>query len=212
MGLTGFESHSRLASVRLSVHPTHPQKRLIEQAVSILRGGGVIVYPTDTVYGLACAIDQKKAIDRIYQIKQVKREHPLSVVCPNLSNIARYAYVEDFAYRIMKRLVPGPYTFVLRATREVPRLLLRKRKTIGIRVPDHPVPQALLEALGVPLLSTSASIGEELLNDPDDLFARFGTVDALLDSGWGGLEPSTVLDLTGEYPVVLREGAGPTDL
>lgn len=197
--------------MRIAIHPTHPQRRGIDQAVSVLQSGGVILYPTDTVYGLGCAIGEKRAVDRIYQLKQVKREHPLSLVCPDLSGIARYAFVEDSAYRIMKRLLPGPYTFVLRATREVPRLLLRKRKTVGIRVPDHPVPQALLAALGSPLLSTSASIDGEFLNDPDDLAMRFRSVDAVLDAGLSSLEPSTVLDLTGNEIVVVRQGAGPID-
>ncbi len=197
--------------VRIEVHPTHPQRRSINQALAVLQSGGVLIYPTDTVYGLGCALGQKRAVERIYQLKRVKREHPMSLVCPDLSGIARYAFVEDSAYRIMKRLLPGPYTFVLPATREVPRLLLRKRKTVGIRVPDHPVPLALLAALGVPLLSTSASIDGEFLNDPDELAARFRGVDAVLDAGWSSLEASTVLDLTGDEIVVLREGAGPID-
>lgn len=171
----------------------------------------MLVYPTDTVYGLGCAIDRKKAVDRIYQIKRMPKNHPLTLVCPSLSNIAKYAYVDDFAYRIMKRLVPGPYTFILRATREVPRLLLRKRKTVGIRVPDHPVPLALVEALGMPLLSTSATLDDEAVADPDELATQFRSVDIVLDAGWGGLDPSTVLDLTGDEPVVVREGVGPVD-
>ena len=114
---------------RIQIHPTHPQARRVRQAVELLRKGGVIVYPTGTVYGLGCDIRQKRAIERIYQIKQIRSDHPLSFVCQDLSDIARYAFVDDFAYRIMKRLVPGPYTFILNATREVPKLLLRKRKT-----------------------------------------------------------------------------------
>lgn len=209
--LDPLRTRLKAPAVRIAIHPTHPQRRGIDQAVSVLQSGGVILYPTDTVYGLGCAIGEKRAVDRIYQLKQVKREHPLSLVCPDLSGIARYAFVEDSAYRIMKRLLPGPYTFVLRATREVPRLLLRKRKTVGIRVPDHPVPQALLAALGSPLLSTSASIDGEFLNDPDDLAMRFRSVDAVLDAGLSSLEPSTVLDLTGNEIVVVRQGAGPID-
>jgi tRNA threonylcarbamoyl adenosine modification protein (Sua5/YciO/YrdC/YwlC family) len=198
--------------MRIEVHPTHPQGRHIKRAAEILRRGGVVVYPTGTVYGLGCDIHQKRAVERIYQLRQLKKDHPLSFVCPDLSKIARYAHVDDFAYRIMKRLIPGPYTFVLRATRDVPKLLVRKQKTVGIRVPDHPAAQALLEELGSPIVSTSAMIGDEILNDPDELHARFARVDAFIDAGWGGIEPSTVIDLTGDEPVVLREGAGPIDV
>lgn len=198
--------------MRIEIHPTHPQPRRIRQVVEILRRGGVIVYPTGTVYGLGCDIHQKKAVERIYQIRHLKKDHPLSFMCPDLSNIARYAHVDDFAYRIMKRLVPGPYTFVLRATREVPKLLVRKQKTVGIRVPDAPVALAFLQELGSPIVSTSATFDGEVLNDPDELHARFHHVDAFVDAGWGGIEPSTIVDLTGDEAVVLREGAGPVDV
>ena len=198
--------------MRIVIHPTHPQARKVNQAVEVLRRGGVIVYPTGTVYGLGCDIHQKKAIERIYQIRQLKKDHPLSFMCPDLSKIARYAHVDDFAYRIMKRLVPGPYTFVLKATRDTPKLLVRKQKTVGIRVPDDTIAQALLKELGSPIVSTSAMLDGQVLNDPDELHARFSHVDAFVDGGWGGIEPSTVIDLTGEEAVVLREGAGPVDL
>ena len=198
--------------MRIDIHPTHPQGRKVAQAVEILRRGGVIVYPTGTVYGLGCDIHQKKAVERIYQIRQLKKDHPLSFMCPDLSKIARYAHVDDFAYRIMKRLVPGPYTFVLNATRDVPKLLVRKQKTVGIRVPDDTIALALLNELGSPIVSTSATYGGQVLNDPDELYARFAHVDAFVDGGWGGIEPKTVVDLTGDEPVVLREGAGPIDV
>lgn len=198
--------------MRIEIHPTHPQPRRIHQAVEVLRRGGVIIYPTGTVYGLGCDIHQKKAVERIYQIRQLKKDHPLSFMCPDLSKIARYAHVDDFAYRIMKRLVPGPYTFVLRATREVPKLLVRKQRTVGIRVPGDKVALALLNELGSPIVSTSATADGQVLNDPDELHARFRNVDAFIDAGWGGLEPSTVIDLSGDEPMVLRVGAGPIDL
>ena len=198
--------------MRIEIHPTHPQARKVAQAVEVLRRGGVIVYPTGTVYGLGCDIHQKKAIERIYQIRQLKKDHPLSFMCPDLSKIARYAHVDDFAYRIMKRLVPGPYTFVLKATREVPKLLVRKQKTVGIRVPDDTIALALLSELGSPIVSASASYQGQVLNDPDELHARFAHVDAFVDGGWGGIEPSTVIDLSGDEAVVLREGAGPLDV
>jgi tRNA threonylcarbamoyl adenosine modification protein (Sua5/YciO/YrdC/YwlC family) len=197
--------------MRIEIHPTHPQARRVQQAVEVLRRGGVVVYPTGTVYGLGCDIHQKKAVERIYQIRRLKKDHPLSFMCPDLSKIARYAHVDDFAYRIMKRLVPGPYTFVLQATREVPKLLVRKQNTVGIRVPDDTVALALLNELGSPIVSTSAMIDGEVLNDPDELHARFPHVDAFVDGGWGGIEPSTIIDLSGDEAVVLREGAGPVD-
>jgi tRNA threonylcarbamoyl adenosine modification protein (Sua5/YciO/YrdC/YwlC family) len=198
--------------MRIEIHPAHPQPRRVQQAVEVLRRGGVIVYPTGTVYGLGCDIHQKKAVERIYQIRQLKKDHPLSFMCPDLSKIARYGHVDDFAYRIMKRLAPGPYTFVLRATRDVPKLLVRKQKTVGIRVPDDLVALALLNELGSPIVSTSATIDGGVLNDPDEINARFPHVDAFVDGGWGGIEPSTIIDLTGPEVVVLREGAGPVDL
>ncbi|MEM7435772.1 MAG: L-threonylcarbamoyladenylate synthase [Myxococcota bacterium] len=198
--------------MRIEIHPTHPQARRVNQVTDILKRGGVVVYPTGTVYGLGCDIHQKRAVERIYQIRQLKKDHPLSFMCPDLSKISRYAHVDDFAYRIMKRLIPGPYTFVLRATRDVPKILVRKQKTVGIRVPDHPVAHALIEALGSPIVSSSATLDGEILNDPDELHARFSHVDAFVDSGWGGIEPSTVIDLTGDEALVIREGAGPVDL
>lgn len=197
--------------MRLEIHPTHPEPRKIARAVEVLRRGGVICYPTDTVYGLGCDIFQKKAIDRVYQIKRMKKDHPVAFVCPDLGDISRYAIVDDRAYRVMRRLLPGPYTFILPATREVPRILMLKRKTVGIRVPHHEVALQLVRELGNPIVSTSATYEGEQLNDPDDLAERFKQVDILLDAGWGGLDPSTVLDLTGAEPVVVREGAGPID-
>ena len=197
--------------MRIEVHPTHPQPRKIAQAVELLRKGGVIVYPTDTVYGLGCDIHNKRAVGRIYQLKQMDKSHPVSIVCSDLSDIARYAYVDDYAYRIMRRLVPGAYTFVLKATREVPKIMMRKQKTVGIRVPDHPVALALVAELDGPIVSTSASVQGQMYSDPDELHARFKSADALVDSGWGGLEPSTIIDLTGPEPEVLRHGAGAFD-
>ncbi len=197
--------------MRLEIHPTHPEPRKIARAVEVLRRGGVICYPTDTVYGLGCDIFQKKAIDRVYQIKRMKKDHPVAFVCPDLGDISRYAIVDNRNYRVMRRLLPGPYTFILPATREVPRILMLKRKTVGIRVPHHEVALQLVRELGNPIVSTSATYEGEQLNDPDDLAQRFKQVDILLDAGWGGLDPSTVLDLTGPEPVVVREGAGPVD-
>jgi tRNA threonylcarbamoyl adenosine modification protein (Sua5/YciO/YrdC/YwlC family) len=181
-------------------------------AVECLEKGGVIIYPTDTVYGLGCDIRQKKALEKVYRIKRMAEDHPVAFVCPDLGDIARYAVVDDRAYRVMRRLLPGPYTFILQSTREVPKMVLRPRKTVGIRVPHHEVALALVRALGSPILSTSASINGEQLNDPDDLVARFKEVDMVLDAGWGGLDPSTIVDLTGSVPDIVRAGAGPIDV
>lgn len=176
-----------------------------------LGDGGVIVYPTDTVYGLGCDIRQKKALEKVYRIKRMPDDHPVAFVCPDLGDIARYAVVDDRAYRVMRRLLPGPYTFILPATREVPRMVMRPRKTVGIRVPHHEVALAIVRALGSPILSTSASFEGEQLNDPDDLLEKFKQVDIVLDAGFCGLTPSTIVDLTGDSPVIVREGAGAVD-
>ncbi len=197
--------------MRLEVHPTTPQKRIIDKTVDVLKRGGTICYPTDTVYALGCDIFSKKALKRVYQMKQMDKSHPVAFVCADLSDIAKYAIIDDRIYRFMKRLLPGPYTFILPSTREVPRILMMKRKTVGIRVPDHPVPQAIVKELGNPIVSTSATWEGEQLNDPDDLAARFKQCEVVLDAGWGMLEPSTVIDLTGETAEITRVGAGPVD-
>lgn len=198
--------------MRISVNPEHPEPRKISQAVEALRRGEVIAYPTDTVYGLGCDIHDKRAIERIYQMKPMGKDHLLSFLCPDLSDIARYAFVEDHAYRIMRRLAPGPYTFILQATREVPKVLLMKRKTVGIRVTKHPVAQALLKELGSPILSTSASVDGENLIDPADIDEAFPKLALILDVEACGLKSSTIIDLTGPEPEVIRIGAGPVDV
>ncbi len=197
---------------RIVIHPTHPEPRKIKMVLECLNDAGVIVYPTDTVYGIGCDIRQKKALEKVYRVKRMKDDQPVSFVCPDLGDIARYALVEDSAYRVMRRLLPGPYTFILQASREVPKMVMRPRKTVGIRVPHHEVALTLVRELGSPILSTSASLDGEQLNDPDDLMEKFKQADLVLDAGWGGLEPSTIVDLTGGSPVVVREGAGPVDV
>jgi tRNA threonylcarbamoyl adenosine modification protein (Sua5/YciO/YrdC/YwlC family) len=194
--------------LRIPVNPDHPEPRKIARAADAVRAGEVIAYPTDTVYGLGCDIHQKKSIDRIYQMKQMKKDKPVAFLCPDLSEIARYAIVDNQTYRILKRGTPGPFTFILNATREVPKILMMKRKQVGIRVPAHPVARALLEDLGHPIVSTSATFGDETLMDPADIATRFRQVELILDAGWGNLTPSTVIDLTGDSPEVVREGAG----
>lgn len=182
------------------------------RAVEELRRGGIVAYPTDTVYGLGCALDEKKSIDKLYRMKSMAGHTPLAFLCPNLSDIARYAVVDNQAYRILKRSTPGPFTFILPATRDVPKRLMPKRKEVGIRVPDHPIPQALLRELGQPIVSTSASKDDALCLDAGEVRARFPQASLILDGGDGGTEPSTVVDLTGDEPVVVREGLGPLSL
>ncbi len=198
--------------MRIQIHPDNPQQRKVDQAVEIMRRGGVVVYPTDTVYGLGCDFTNKKAVERIYQIKQMKKDHLVSFLCYDLSDVTQFAQVDDRAYRVMRRLLPGPYTFILRATKKSPKFIQMKRKTVGIRIPDNAVALALLKTLGNPIVSTSASLGGEQENDPDELALRFEKlVDAVIDSGWSGLEPSTVVDLSGPEVEIVREGAGPVD-
>lgn len=198
--------------MKVPIRSEHPEPRKIRRAVEAIERGGVIAYPTDTVYGLGCDIFQKKAVDALYRIKRMPKGHPVAFVCPDLSDIARFAMVDNHAYRMMRHLLPGPYTFILPATREVPRVLMMKRRTVGIRVPAHDVAQALVRELGHPIVSSSATWEGEMINDPDVIDARFKGLDLVLDVGLGGTEPSTVIDLTADEPVVVREGAGPVDV
>ncbi len=198
--------------MRLEVNAQHPEPRKIKRAADLLEQGDVIVYPTDTVYGIGCGLGHKRAVDRIYHLTGKDERHPLTLVCADLSGIAHYAVIDNVHYRLLKRLLPGPYTFILPATREVPRMLLNKQKTIGLRVPNHPVALALVQALGTPIISTSASHkDEEPLNDPAEIVARFKGIELVLDTGFCGVVPSTIVDLTGPAPVVVREGAGSSD-
>jgi len=194
----------------LPINPKHPEPRKIERAVEVLRKGGIIAYPTGTVYGIGCDLTNKRAIEKVYRVKRIDRKKPLSFLCFDLSDLARYARVDDAAYRIMKRLIPGPYTFILEATKEVPKLVLSKRNTVGIRVPDHPVAQALIKALGNPIISTSANHDGQILADAETIADRFTELDLVLDGGPASNMPSTILSImeNGEIEV-LREGAGP---
>lgn len=195
--------------LRLQINPVHPEPRKIQRAVGVLEAGGVIAYPTDTTYGLGCNIYEKKGIDRISQLKGLPEDHLMSFVCADLSDIARFAIVENNVYRTMKRVLPGPYTFVLKASPEVPKILQSKRKTVGIRVPNHPVTLALARAFRRPIVSTSTTYQGKTLIDADDISLHLGHgLDMILDAGVMNEPPSSVVDLTGPYPVVLREGAG----
>jgi tRNA threonylcarbamoyl adenosine modification protein (Sua5/YciO/YrdC/YwlC family) len=196
----------------LAIHPNHPEPRKVRRAVSILSDGGVIAYPTDTVYGIGCDLTNKRAVDRIYEIKRMDRSHPLAFVCPDLSDIARYAIVDNQVYRVLRRFLPGPYTFILEATREVPKLVQMKRKTVGIRVPACEVTRALARELGRPIISSTAALpGEDPLIDPGEIDAAFRGLSLVLDGGAGGLVPTTVIDLTKSPPEIVRKGAGPIE-
>jgi tRNA threonylcarbamoyl adenosine modification protein (Sua5/YciO/YrdC/YwlC family) len=197
----------------IEIDPRHPEPRKIARAVAAIESGGVIAYPTDTVYALGCDLHDRKAIDRIYQIKQMKSDQPLTFVCHDLGGIAKYAIVENSQYRLLRRHLPGPYTFILDATREVPKTLLMKRKQVGIRVPDHPVVAALTEALGRPILSTTAGPhGGDPFVDPHEIDEAFPGLALVLDAGAGGLVPTTIVDVTGGQATIVREGAGDPDL
>lgn len=194
----------------LSIDPQHLKGRHLRRAVEVLRSGGVVIYPTDTIYGLGCDITNKEAIERVRRIKGRSHRKPMSFVCADLSNVSRYAQVSTFAYRVLKRCLPGPYTFVLPATRETPRILQTKQKTVGLRVPDHPVPLALITELGNPIISTSANISEqEVLTDPRDLQKILGgQVDLVLECGQLPVMPSSVVSLVNDRVEILREGQG----
>jgi len=181
----------------LNIDPQHMKGRRIKKAADLLRDGGVIVYPTDTIYGLGCDITNKEAIERIRRIKGRSSKKPMSFVCADLSNVSDYAHVSNHAYRILKRSLPGPYTFVLPATRETPRILQTKQKTVGLRVPNHPVPLALVAELGHPIISTSANYtDQEVLTDPYELEQTLGKqVDLILECGILPVQPSTVVSL-----------------
>ena len=194
------------------IHPDNPQARLIKQAVDIINNGGVVIYPTDSSYAIGCHLGDKKAMDKIRMIRQLDKDHNFTLVCRDLSEISHYAQVDNMNYRLMKTLTPGPYTFILPATREVPKRLLNpKRKTIGIRVPDNAVCSALLEELDQPLMSSTLSLPNEEypLTDPHQIRLQLeGVVDLIIDGGYCGHEPTTVVNLVEDKPEILRQGLG----
>ncbi len=194
------------------VHPENPQLRLINQAVTIIRSGGVVIYPTDSCYALGCEIGNKSAMERIRRIRELGDDHNFTLICRDLSELSSYARVDNQVFRRLKSLTPGPYTFILEASREVPRRLQHpKRKSIGLRVPEHPIAQALLESLDGPMMSVTLALPGEVepLADPEEIMMQLGKrVDLLIDGGWGGYEPSTVIDLTDSLPRVVRRGVG----
>ena len=207
---------SSTVSQYLVVHPTHPQPRLVNRAAEIVASGGIIVYPTDSTYALGCRLGDKDAADRIRSLRQLPKDHYLTLVCRDLSELATYARVDNTSYRIIRRHLPGPMTFVLTATREVPRRLVhRQRRTIGLRVPDNVIAQAILTALGEPIMSTTALLpGASLpLTDMEMERGRLEhAVDVIVDGGIGGVQPTTVVDLTSGDAEIVREGVGTLDI
>ncbi len=193
----------------LEINPHHPEPRKIRQAVDALRAGEVIAYPTDTVYGLGCDLFNKRAVEKLYRIKGMDKGQKLAFVCKDLSDVAQYAVMHDHVYRVMKEYLPGPYCFILEATREVPKIVHWPRKTVGIRVPDHAVVRALCEELGRPIISsTAARHGAHAHPDPAEIDSDFPGLALVLDAGAGGTVPTSIIDLTSEEPKIIREGAG----
>lgn len=193
----------------IEINPEHPEPRKIRRAVDALEAGEVIAYPTDTVYGLGCDLFSKKAVDRLYQIKGLDRSQMLAFVCQDLADVSKYAIVQNDVYRLLKKYLPGPYCFILESTREVPRVIQSKRKTVGVRIPNHPVALAICKELGRPIISSTASRhGEPGNPDPNDIDDIFPGLALVLDAGPGGTEPTSVVDLTTNPPQVVRRGAG----
>ncbi len=199
-----------------NIHPENPQGRLVSQAADIIRHGGLAIYPTDSCYALGCHLGEKEAIDRIRQIRQLDKHHNMTLLCRDLSDIAAYAKVSNSAYRLIKSLTPGPYTFLLRATKDVPRRLQHpKRKTIGLRVPENQIVQALLETLGEPMLSTSLILSQDdiPLSELEEMRESLNNqVDVIIDGGACGIEATTVIDLLESEPIIVRQGKGESHL
>jgi tRNA threonylcarbamoyl adenosine modification protein (Sua5/YciO/YrdC/YwlC family) len=196
----------------VEIHPVNPQPRRIAQVVATIRAGGLIAYPTDSSYALGCHIGDKRAMERIHRIRRTDKHHNFTLVVRDLSEISLYARVDNWAYRLLKSLTPGPYTLILQATREVPKRLQNpRRRTIGLRVPDHPIVAALLDALGEPIMSSTLSLpGDDMpLTDAQEIDRRIGhEIELIIDAGPTGIEPTTVIDLSGGSVEILRKGRG----
>lgn len=193
------------------INPHHPEPRKIKKIVDVLESGGIIAYPTDTYYGVGCDLLNKAAIEKIYLLKRRSKQQPFSFICSDLKNISEYAQITNYAYKNMKRHLPGPYTFVLEGSRMVPRIMVAKRQTVGIRVPDHPICLAIVQALGHPIISTSATDPEtrEVLSTPREIQDKIGyAIDLIVDGGGVPGVPSSVISLVDDTPEILREGAG----
>jgi tRNA threonylcarbamoyl adenosine modification protein (Sua5/YciO/YrdC/YwlC family) len=198
----------------IHIHPENPQFRLIEQVVEVLRDGGIVIYPTDTVYAMGCDINQNRAIERLSKIKGVKvKKNNFSIICNDLSDISTYAKVSNQAFKTMKSYVPGPFTFILPATNDLPKLLQTNRKSIGIRVPNHPIPLEIVRQLGNPIITTSVKDDiDDIIEYPNEIDMIYelnkNNADLIIDGSWCGMIPSTVIDMTTDYFEVIREGLG----
>jgi tRNA threonylcarbamoyl adenosine modification protein (Sua5/YciO/YrdC/YwlC family) len=194
----------------MAINPYTPQPRLISKVVELLKKGGVIAYPTDTFYGIGCDIMNKKAIEKVYRLKKRTPKKPFSFICSDLKNISQYAKVSNYAYKNMRRLLPGPYTFVLEGSKLVPKIMLTQRKTAGIRVPDHPICLALVKALGHPVISTTVPVSDgAVLSHPSLIHEELGTLlDLVIDGGPVPCRPSSVVSLINDIPDIIREGLG----
>jgi tRNA threonylcarbamoyl adenosine modification protein (Sua5/YciO/YrdC/YwlC family) len=194
----------------MTINPKNPQIRLIRKVVDVLKEGGVIGYPTDTIYGVGCDLFNPEAIRKIHRIKKIEGNKPLSFICSDLKDISRYAYVSNYAYKMMKRLLPGAYTFILNATKLVPKIAMTRQKTVGIRIPDNKICLALVKGVGHPIISTSVyKLDENLYNDPSEIEERFGKqLDLVIDGGVIVAEHSSMIDLTDDSPKVIRRGKG----
>jgi tRNA threonylcarbamoyl adenosine modification protein (Sua5/YciO/YrdC/YwlC family) len=198
----------------IKINPQNPQQRLIRKVADTLKDGGIIAYPTDTIYGLGCDLHHKEAIEKIHHLKRLHKNKRLSIICADLSDISKYAHVPDYAYRIMKTLIPGPYTFILEATKLVPKIMLTNQKTVGIRVPENNISLALVRELEHPIITTSVKKPDEsLYSDPEEIDQMFGkTLDWVIDGGTIVAEHSTIIDFTVAQPRVLRQGKGEVGL
>ncbi|WP_266366950.1 L-threonylcarbamoyladenylate synthase [Tellurirhabdus rosea] len=197
----------------LRIHPQTPEERKILHVVEVLRNGGVIIYPTDTVYGLGCDIHNTRAVERVARIKGIKpQKNDFSFICYDLSHIADYARVGNQTFKLMKRVLPGPFTFILEASGKVPRILNATKKTVGIRVPDHPIPRSIVRELGNPIITTSIKADDDILEyptDPEEIFEQFQhQVDLVIDGGYGGNVPSTIVSTAGDDFEIVRQGLG----
>jgi tRNA threonylcarbamoyl adenosine modification protein (Sua5/YciO/YrdC/YwlC family) len=198
----------------ITINPKNPQLRLIRRVVEVVEGGGVIGYPTDTIYGVGCDLFNPEAIRKIHQLKKLEKKKPLSFICSDLKDISRYAYVSNSTYKMMKRLLPGAYTFVLKATKLVPKIAMTKQNTVGIRIPDNKICLALVKELGHPIISTSVYKPDEgLYNDPAEIEERFGKqLNLVIDGGVIVAEHSSIIDLANDIPKIIRKGKGDISL
>ena len=197
-------------SLILKINSEHPEIKKVERVIELLKKGGVMIYPTDTIYGLGCDIFNKKAIEKIYQLKKRERKKPLSIICADIKEVAKYAIIQDYAYRLMKKYLPGPYTFILKAKNKMPKTFLSKNRTVGIRIPANQICLEIAQKLGNPIITTSLNVsGEEVMADPKELSKEMqNKIDIIINSGPLPKEASSIIDLSGDQPIVLRAGKG----